>query len=341
MIYYNDELIEWRKPNPTNELAKEINKQISDLKEKFFGKNGKGLVTLLWPQGKRMKNSSGEWELKRPYPVELLSADGLMRYSPVRATTNKDKQHVFTEHHLMIKDGMSFTENDIEFIWFLNYYSAPFRNKVLLFEDTAGEAKKQVDKMAEDTELRFYLMGKTSVLANDEVCLRSIAEAFGVEAIHTLTLDEVKLAIYDAVQDGTKHKDPVRNYDTFIEFTQAPQKHKDAAKVRDAIRKGDLYFNKDEFSWFLKGDDTPFLRLKGNEAGSKEGILIDLIIKNPRYSSALNKYYGTEVTLTAEEVRGMTRPDLNSTAKLYGVEVSNSDKNPVLMQKIIDHLGLS
>lgn len=339
MIYYNDELIEWKKP--TTDLGKEINAQIKEVEKKFFGENAKGVAVILWDEGKRVKNPTGYWEVKRPFPVELLSSDGLTRYSPTRGVPSKDKTVNFTTHHIMIKDQMAFTASDIEFLWFLSYHCDQFAKGRLKFEDTASDASKAVDKMAEDTELRFYLMGKTSPLAKDEVSLKSIASAFGIEKINTLSLDEIKLAIYEAVQRGNKSKDTSCNYDTFIEYTQAPKKHKIASRVREAIRAKDLHFDKEKFAWFLKGDDNSFLQLKGTEVQSKDSILITTVVNSPRHTDWLLKYYGEGSTLTADEIRAMKRPDLNSTAKMNGLEFSNSDKNAEIAEKLIVHLGLS
>lgn len=339
MIYYDDKLLDLRKP--ITEVEKEVAAQIEGLREQYFGAKSKKVARLLWPNGARTKNESGFYELPKIWAVELRSPDMMYRYSPTKATLDSSKNPVYTKGHEIVKDGTTFYEKDLEIIWYLKYQSIEFAVKQMSFEDMALVAKAKVSSMAEDTELRFYLMGKSSPIANSEDILRSMANAFGVLDVHTLSLDEIKVALYDVILDGEKKKDRICNYETFVNFTQAPSKHKNAAKAREAVKAGDLYWNKDDFAWFLKGSDSPFLRLKGSEVDSKESILIDAIITSPRYATELLKYYGEEVTLTADEVRNMKRPDLNATAKLHGVVVSNSDKNPEIVDKIIEQLGLS
>lgn len=339
MIYYNDELLDLRKP--TTEVEKEVASQLSEVEKTFFGPNSKGIARLLWENGKRKKNSSGFYEIPKLYALELVSGDMMYRYSPTKATFDANKNPKYAVHHEYVRDSMTFQKKDLELIWFIKYQSAAYKAGILVFEDKAQEAKKEVSKMAEDTELRFYLMSKQSPLANDEKGLRSIAEAFGIADVRTLSMEELKLAIYDVVQDGEKKGDRICNHANFIEFTNVEGKHKIASKAREAVRTGDLVFDKDKFAWAFKGSDDVFIRIKGNEVLSKEVVLIDTIINSPRHASILRRYYGEDSELTAEEVRSMKRPDLNSTAKLHEVEVSSTDKNEVIAEKIIKHLGLS
>lgn len=339
MIYYNDVLLNWKTGSSQAEL--DVRKQIEDLEKKFFGPNAKGVAVVRWDQGARVKNETGLWEPKRLYPVCLLSADRMWRYSSTRAINKKGEDPIYVDQFEFLKDETAYFKDKIELIWYFTYHAADFPAKILRFEDPEKEAAKIVSQMSDDTEVKFYLLGKSSELSKNEDALRSIAEAFGVDDVHTLNIDELKVAIYEKVTEGQRRNDKACNYDVFMEFVQESVKSAYAAKARKAIADKDLYFDRSEYAWFLKGQQDPFLRLKGTEVDSAVSIVVDKVINSPSHAVALMKFFNEEATLTADAVRKLKRPDLLRIAKANNIVFSNQDKNEEIVQKIIDGLGLS
>lgn len=339
MIYYNDELVDWKSGTKPHES--EVKEQIEKLRKIYFGPTSKGVAVLRWDQGARVKNETGNWEPRKIYPVKLLSADGMWRFTKSKPSRRGTNGPTYVQNHIFISDRTPYHEDDIELIWYIAIHSADLRAKILRFDDPAEEAKKKVEAMSDDTEIKFYLMGKTSQLSQDEDALRSIATAFGVENEHRMNLDELKIAIYDAVTAGQRRGDRACNYDVFMEFTQAADKHKYASKCRKAIKDGDLYFDKKEYAWFLKGSQDTFLKLKGTEADTAISMVVDKVMNSTAHAVALMKFYNEDATLTARQVGELKRPDLLRIAKSNAIEFSNTDKNEELVQKIIYTLGLS
>lgn len=340
MIYYDDVLVDWKNGTKPQEI--EVKQEIEAIRKKYYGPTAKGVAVLRWDQGARVKNETGNWELKRIYPIKLLSADGMWRYTSSKPSkVGAGAPPTYAINHIYVKDETPYFEADIELLWYLSGKSADVQARILRFEDPAAEAKKKVAVMSDDTEIKFYLMGKTSPLYNDEDALRSIAAAFGIENDQRLNIDELKVAIYDAVSTGQKRGDRACNYDLFMEFTQAEDKHRYASKCRKAITDGDLYFDKKEYAWFLKGQNDPFLKLKGTEVDTAVSMVVDKVINSPAHAVSLMKFYNEEATLTVDIVNTLKRPALLRIAKECGAEFTPTDKNEELQQKIIYKLGLS
>lgn len=339
MIYYNDVLLNLKTGTSQTEL--EVKQQLAELEKQYFGPNSKGVAVLRWDQGARVKNETGLWEPKRIYPIHLLSADRMWRYSSTKAIQRKGEEPRYVDEYEYIKDETALFKDKLELIWYITYHGAEIRNKILRFEDPQKEAAKIIAAMSDDTELKFYLLGKSSPISKDEDALRSIADAFGVENQNQLNIDELKVAIYEQVTSGQKRGDRACNYAVFNELVESSEKAIYAAKTRKAIDSKDLYFDKNEYAWFLKGQDDPFLKLKGTEVDSAVSIVVDKVINSPSHAVALMKYFNEDAILTVEAIGKLKRQDLCRVAKSNKIDFSNTDKNEEIAQKIIDGLGLS
>jgi hypothetical protein len=338
MIYYNDELVNWQ--HPSDEIEKEAAAGIKEAKSKFFGQGTKNICVINYPRGKRKLNPSGWWEPKKTFALRLVSEDGMWRYSTSKPHMNALKEKEFNESFMYIRDEHPLYEDAIELIYFLLNHSEDVKSRRLTIRDDAELATKAIEKLAEDTDIRFFLFGKHSDFAKDDKAIRSVALAMGME-LEGMSIPEIKRDLYEKLQDGQVNKDKFVNYDMFVELTQAPDKLKAAMLARKAINEKQVIWSKADFAWKLKGDNEVFLQLTGKQQSDNETLFVQTIMNDAKRRTILFKYMGTEISVTKEEVEAMKRPDLLSLAAELEVKFSNTEKNNEIADKIIGKLGLS
>lgn len=338
MIYYDDKLIDLS--NPKNEVEKEVVEQVKAVKAKYFGEKSKGYAMLLYPNGRRVMNESGWLENAKVFPVFTVSSDALYRVSNVKQSKDKDGVFRYDRGFELIIDGTRLNADKLELIWFLTYKSEDIANKTLAFEDTAAIAKEKVQQFAFDTELKFYLFGSRSPLIKDANLMIEIAKAVGIVDTHKMTDDEIRIELYDRVVAGEKRKDKSCNFNLFLELTESADKLELSTLARRLLASKELYYDSNEYSWFLQGSDTPFLKVKGTDVNIKEQLLLDACMNSTLQIQMLGKFTGKGSELTAETILAMKRPELQSTCKLQGIPNKPTEGNEVLQQKLLDHFNL-
>ena len=338
MIYYNDSLVDLN--NPKNDAEKEIADQVKTVKAKYFGERSKGYALLLYPDGRRVKNESGWLELARPFPIFTISADGLYRMSYIKQSKGADGIFKYDDGYELVYDGTRLYIDKLELIWFLTYHSEDLKKNRLAFEDTAAIAKEKVKQFSFDTELNFYLFGSSSPVTTNNKLLAEIAMAFGVRDINTMNEDEVKLALRDAIIEGEKSKDRSCNFALFLEMTKSVEKLNVLTLVRRLMASKELYFDSEEYAWFLQGSDIPFFKVKGQDLAIKEQLVLDACMNSTVQQQMLGRFSGKDTELTADTILSMKRTELQTTCKLQGIVAKPNDSNEVLQDKLLNHFGL-
>lgn len=302
MIYRNEVLIDWKKGKGTacTEDEAKVYQEITAIKNKYFGDNTMKIVTLLYPKGEF--KDDGSFVVPKLFPIPLSSSDGVWRYS--ESKIRKDK--TFVDSAKFIKHQTTFTERDLEFLWFLVNKSA-LLNRFVFIEDLEAKAEAELNKMADDADIRFMITSPRSPFAKDEKAVREVAEIFGVQDVNRRGIGQIKKDLYDTLVRGQKMNDRFINFDKFDELTQGEVKRKAAFKARESINDKVVKFQ-DGAWWLMHGSEPQekLMTIKQKDAGDKEKMFIDEIVNNPNTRSRLFTAIGEEESVTAADYRELS-----------------------------------
>ena len=231
MIYYNDEPVNWNRKTGLSEIDRMVADEITVIRNKYFADNTMQRVKVLYPRG-IPEEAHRVFAVFKKIPVPLRSADGMWRYSPVRATKGKYGME-YPEAHAFLMYEQLYTAKDIEFLWFL-MNRCSMLNRLIFIEDKEADAKKEIEQLSTDADIRYMLLGN-SPIAKDAELIKQVASVFGVKDIEKRSLAEVKLDLFNTVVEGEKNKDAFCNYKKFEELTMGSQKRKAAFYARQSI----------------------------------------------------------------------------------------------------------
>jgi len=187
--------------------------------------------------------------------------------------------------------------------------------------DLEAKAEKKVKELASDADITFMLMGKNSPIARDEQLLRQVAGIFGLRDTNKMQLNELKMAILEAVRTGEKNKDKYINYERFEQITSGVNARKAAFVARTAI--SDKVVGYKDRAWYLMSGNSfeeKIMDLKQSEVQFREQVFIDEVVNNPNIRDRLFTVMGENEGQTCAELREMDRPALLSKYhKLTGI----------------------
>lgn len=341
MIFYNDELVSAK---GTPEVYRKIQDQLNQIKKDYFDEGTRGYVKLLYPKGEPRRNSSKFWEPRKPFQVPLISGDGMYRYSKYKPHIDPaTKAPSFQESHRLIRSGMKFTVEDIDFVWLLLNHCQEIKKGILKIEDPEAIAKKKNEGNSVDIDLRYFLFGNSSPLSgsNGIEPLKSLADAAGIKEASVMRNEELRNAVYDAFRNGERDKDPIINFKNFLELTNGENKRRALIIARKAIATGKLVFDKNLYSWRLSGRDDVFLRLTGAQMGSAEALVLEAVVNDVLRRVWLFHYMGEKDIASVSELSTIKRQDLVSLANRFEVEFVLKDSNPDIVRKISEKIGAS
>jgi hypothetical protein len=333
MIYYDERPVLWDRKTGLNEIEKSVQDEITYLKNKYFSPNSPGVVRVIYKRG-QMEAAKNVFGILKKFPIPLLSSDGLWRYSAARK--GKDG---FVDSHMFVTYSTAYKEKDIEFLWFL-FNRSSVLNKFVFVEDKEAEAKKEVETMATDADIRYAIMGN-SPTAKDEKLIRQVSEIFGMKEVEKKGINQVKKELYDLLLDGEKMKDAFVNFRKFEEMTDGSNKRKAAYYAKASISDGTVKY-KDRAWYLMSGNEysEKLMSIQAKDAAFREQLFIDEIVTNPNTRSRLFSAIGQEEIETAEDLRSLDRPVLMKKLKELGEVVKASDTAEVLVEKLCAKLGI-
>lgn len=340
MIYRLDTYIDWK--NPKTQDEQKVRAEITEIKNKYFGEDKKGMVKLLYPRGEPKPEHAGVYEQLKIFSIPLQSADGEWRWSASKMTQKtKANPKGFTDHHYEVRHQHIFTEKDVEFIWFLLNRSSVL-NRYVFIEDLEAKAEKKVKELASDADITFMLMGKNSPIGKDEQLLRQVASIFGIRDTQKMQINELKMAILEAVRAGEKAKDKFVNYEKFEEITSGANARKAAFVARTAIN--DKVVGYKDRAWYLMSGssfDEKIMELKQAEVQYRDQVFIQEVVNNPNVRDRLFTVMGENEGQTCAELRELGRPALQSKLhKLTGILNKDGKKEEILKQ-VCDELKIN
>lgn len=336
MIYYQNEFVDWKRNK--SDLEKEVRVQIENLRLQYFAKDKMGFVSIVYPGGIRKQNPSGFYEMPRTYALELRGGDyGDWRFTPRMPARDKNGNLRFTYHHEYMREARMLTEKDIEFLWFLIFKSQAVKVGDIIIVDPENEASKEAEAIAKDVDLKFWLYGRGSHVANNQKLVRSISKAFGLNDVDKLGFNQVKNQLFKVVDAGEKSRDVYVNAALFEKLIDSTGSLKIANVIREGIGEGNIVYNKSNTSWFFDdgSDDKPMLlKLKPADIASKEMALISEAIESSRLKNKILAYMGYSEFSSADELREMDRPALMRMCKDREIEYGKNDTGEELVVKL-------
>jgi len=339
MIFYNGEMVDYKKKD--TELAKEISKTIAEFKLNNFGKDKKGFCQLRYPNGVRVKNISGKYEPKKQFFLDLVSWDGLWRWSDAKPRNGKFRYQ--NGNHLKISDPYMFEEKDAELVWFLQTHCPQVKSGKVYFEDFEAKAEKEAKELVEDLDIRHAIYSKKSPVSQDIPLLRQVAEVFGIEDVNKLGVFELRNALYHKITNGEASGSKYVNFQRFEELTDNKGKMRAATTIRKAINEESLRYNKKDKSWWscAAGEDIEcLLTLKPNEVADKEGVLLEKVIEDKSFRAIVYAELGITGYATKDEVKDLGYTALAKICKLEGIEVKTTDKLADLVDKYCEKFNI-
>ena len=335
MIYYNDQPVIWNGTKEKTDLAKTVSDEITQIRNKYFGKNNIGKVCLLYPKGKPKEKDNG-FTIMKIFPIPLTSSDGMWRWT----ASKKNSKGEYTDSHAFVKNATVYTEKDIEFIWFLLNRSSAM-NKYVFIEDKEGDAKKENENMATDAYIRYMLMDKRSPIYKDEKTIKQVSEIFGVRNVDKIQIEELKKELYTVLVKGQESGDKFCNFDKFDEFVGGDVKRKAAFYARQSINDGTVGYK--DRAWYIMAGrdyDEKLCGIDTKMAAFKEQAFIDEVVNNASVRSRLFNVIGQEEYKTCAELWDLGRPVLQRKAKDELGEFDPKLKAEDLVKMLCEHYGI-
>jgi len=324
MIYYLDELVNWK--DPKSRIEKDVRDAIETIREKYFGENRPNVVKFLNNRAKTVQNTSGYYEPMKKFPLRFVNRAGDWRYTKSMPKSTKDGPSFIAPFELMSYIKYMY-EVDIEYIYFLIIHcESVLSGRITLIDDEAIATAKAVT-MATDLELRYHLFSESSPIAKDRALLSDIAVTFGVTDVDALGINQLKNRIYELVTAGDNSSHRFINTQSFMELIGNEEKRKVAKVIYGAVKRGDIvYSNKDYGFHFVEGGKVNteiIFSVAGRDASSATQIFISECASNDKIRQDVYGYLGVVGGLTVEEIRNKNIHMLRATCKEKQVPISN------------------
>lgn len=321
MIYHLNKLVEWEKTSQLTEIEKQVKKGIEEIREKYYSKEvpeEKRVVKFFDPQGIRIKNVSGYYEPRKPFPLKFVGGRGEWRYSPVMPGVDANGNPIFTESCKIFSEVEYVRENDIELAYFLLNHNPSVKSGRITIVDDEADAQKKVDSFSDDLDLRFHLYSKNSPVANDKTLLEDIAVTFGVKDVESLGIAQLKNRIYDVVILGDRTGNRFINTKEFMNLIDNDGKRRVAQIIYRAVKNGDLQYSPKTYGFhFVEGGKLgeKIVDIAGKDSSSAVMILINECSENHKVRSDIYGYLGIKEDKVVDSYRDKGIQELKKIAK--------------------------
>jgi hypothetical protein len=334
MIFYLDKLVDWNRRTGLSELERQVKEEIEQIRSEFFSENSPQLVRLIYPKGAAEKVHHVHGVLRK-FPIDLLSPDGVWRYSKSRPKMLKSGKLDYGDRHLFVLHTNKFSEKDIELIWYLKNKASSLKNGKVYIENLEAEAKQQVEEMSTEADIRYMIMGNTSPVAKNEKLIKEAAEIFGVKDVDKMKINQIKMSLYDKIVEGEKAKDRFANFNKFEEIVEGNVKRKAAFITRRAINDSIVGY-RDRAWWIKEGREyvEKLINIRPVDVEQRVELLIEEVINNPNIRSRLFAVMGESENTTVEELWELDRPTLMRHAKDRGLPTSTKSTKTELVEML-------
>ena len=343
MIYYLNELVNWKDPKTT--VEKEVKKAIEAIREKYFGDDKPNVVKLLNNRAKTVQNTSGYYEPMKKFPIRWVNKVGDWRYTKSMPKIDKNGPSFASPYELMSYMKYLY-EVDIEYIYFLlTHCESVLTGRITLVDDEAI-AMASSTSMAADLDLRYNLFAESSLVGKDKALLSDIAVTFGVKDVDSLGINQLKNRIYELVTGGDSSSHRFINTRSFMELIGNEEKRKVAKVIYEAVKRGDLSYSNNDYGWhFVEGgkiNPEIILSVAGKDSSSAIQYLINECTSNEKIRKDVYGYLGVKGHSTIDSYRNMNILELRELIKKEEVPISNlvNQKKETLIETLCAFHGI-
>lgn len=327
--------------------AKFIKEKISEIK-----KNYKYPIKIKDRFGLRL-NASGVAEPDKvqslPLTHTIINKEGFPETWKYVKNPKKDARGEIIKERVKIEGKLFIQERDAELAFYLIYISPYIRTGKLIIEDIAKEAKETVKAKAKMIATRYLLYDEESPIYHEEKLLRTIALSFGVANANDnslYTIEQVKLALENAIESGEIANDEERNEKAFKRALEYDDKLKQKAFIQEAVDKGILEFKEGTNTWAILSKEgvvvEKLLTVGDFEYNRRYARLAEHLSVHIAHKTMLETLLGKEGAFDEEVidekwVNNATNRELKTAAQRYGIKVfqkSSEQLRTEILEKI-------
>jgi hypothetical protein len=342
MIYYLDELVNWK--NPKTDIEKGVKSAIEEIREKYFGDNKPNVVKLLNIRAEPIVNGSGYYEPTKQFPIRFINKTGEWRYTKVMPKVDKNGTTFISYYELMSYMKYLY-ETDIEYIYYLLTHCESIISGRITVVDDEAIATATVASMSSDLELRYQLYAPSSPIANDKSLLGDIAITFGIKDVDSIGINQLKNRIYDVVTNGDSQNHRFINTKSFMELIGNEEKRRVAKVIHNSVKTGDLVYSNKDYGWhFVEGgrvNPEIILSVAGRDSSSAIQYLINECASNEKIRKDIYGYLGLKSGISADQFRSLNILTLREKCKKDEVQISNivNKSKEELVEALCAHHG--
>lgn len=243
------------------------------------------------------------------------------------------------------KPNFSLNEQDIDKIFYFLYKSRIFyKYKIFEVVNDKANAENDFKEKMDNTKLSNILYGSNSVLVNDEKKLRTIAKAWNVYGVDTLSKYQVILKL-----EAKLKKDSMRDssvIDDFIASTGLDDFTKLRAMVQQSLDDDVLRYNARKFAfYFCNPDGTDgelIMKISRKDIDIKEEQLVYYLRDNPDKLDTIKLNMNIDVidNFDIDTVDSLDWEDIKYQAKKIGLRIQGVKRDTLIEQLKEHYTGL-
>lgn len=353
MIYVNDELINFKKPEWAwlQEEFEAIRKISSPIRIKLsrLPVIEKGSAPGMNPTGLKEPIKTYQWRTS-----ETIIREGMTEtwtYTKNKPSV-KDGELIFKTRYFEIRDGALIIDpkNETDLAYFVLYVSSFLKRNTFIVEDLEKEAQQKIDSIAPDAMVIFYLNSPISPLYNKNELIRELAYSWGVSNADSIGINQVKLKLKDHIMNSQfNYSVTNRGINEFIEeVSNMGRMTKYRALLRKTLDKNLIGFDTRQNAWCwvsrVNHEFTEYLLpVLPINLDQKERLLFEYLINNAQIFDQLEemlkhevKQEKTENTMAESKYAHLKWPEIKQLAKSKGISVFGKqriDLEAELLQK--------
>lgn len=344
MIYVNNEAVTL---DGDDKYSKEYKAGVEEIKKLGFPvkfKAAKGTI-----HHRKMKDGSTSKTFAQqfiPYTSISYGDDGAEEwtYSKTPPMMKNEEMKFPKSGEWLKKPTFSFGKQDIDKIFFFLYKSRIFY-KYKMFEvvDDKARANKDFKEKVDAAKLNNILYSQDSVLLKDEEKLKTVAKAWNVHKVDSLTKEQIILKLENKLKKDMEEDSNIIN--EFIESTGLDDFTKLRAIVQQSIDNGVLRYNARKFGFYFCNidgtDGERIMKISRKDIDIKEEKLSYYLKDNPDKLDTIKLNMGIDEDddFNPDDIDSLEWEDLKHQAKKVGMRVQGVKKDN-LIQQLKDHYDI-
>jgi len=189
------------------------------------------------------------------------------------------------------KKRLTFDKNQADLAFFLWFKSKIFRT-IYDLDDAKAEATNKVKAEMDAMKLKMLFFGENSLLNTDNEKLATIARAYNVPRVDTMTDEQRLIALYKVIETLINKKN--LTVDEFVESLSLDVLTELSAKIQKAHDLNQILFDEKQHSWFYVNEGgtigNKIVQVPISKIDSKYPYLRDVLKANQRDLDTFNAH---------------------------------------------------